>query len=230
MPLTGSTVEVGDPACDDPPALGTKLDADGTDDTPATLDPGDTWIYRCSNATTAPTADCTASLVINTATATGEGGGVIVSDDDSIDTTLECPDKPPEPPLPIPPEPTPPGLAPNPAPTPPAPIVPPGPTPPDAGDLGVAGIHVRGACVTHISQVRLSGTNINDIRVTVDGRLVRRQKLRILQRNALPLRRLYGPGRHRVTVRVTFHRGAGGPPVTLTRTITVCRPRPRFIG
>ena len=45
MPLTGSTVEVGDPACDDPPALGTKLDANGSDDTPATLDPGDTWIY-----------------------------------------------------------------------------------------------------------------------------------------------------------------------------------------
>jgi hypothetical protein len=230
--LPASTVKVGDDQCDQPPALADKAGPGGADASPGTLDPGDTWTYRCSTTTTAPTAACTLSTVTNTATATATADGITVRHDDSITTTLNCPDQPPQPPLPPPtPGPTPPGPAPSPSPVTGASVAPSGPQPPAAGRLGVAGLRVRGGCVRRASQVRLVGTRIARIAVSVDGRPVSDRTLAILQRGATLLDRLFGAGRHRVTVRVTFQRGSGAPPQTLRRTVTVCAlVRPQFTG
>jgi hypothetical protein len=42
-----------------------------------------------------------------------------------------------------------------------------------------------------------------------------------------PLNRVFSPGRHRLTIRITFEPGAATPPATLTRTIVVCGRAPR---
>jgi uncharacterized repeat protein (TIGR01451 family) len=227
--LPGATVEVGDRLCDEPPELVDKSD----DASPGTLDPGDTWTYRCSHETPAPTADCTLSTVTNMATVTATARGTTVSDDDSITTTLNCPDEPPQPPLPTPtpPGPTPPSPAPNPSPVAGASVAPSGGRPPSAERIGVAGLRVRGGCVRRASQVRLVGTRIARAAVSVDGRPLSTRTLAILQRSTTLLHRLFGAGGHRVTVRVTFERGSGAPPLTLTRRVTVCAPaRPQFTG
>jgi hypothetical protein len=227
--LPAATVEVGDRSCDEPPELVDKAD----DPSPETLDPGDTWIYRCSRKTAPPTAECTLSTVPNTATVTATADGTTVSDTDSITTTLNCPDEPPQPPLPppTPPGPTPPSPAPNPSPVAGASVAPSGRRPPSAARLGVAGLRVHGGCVRRASQVRLVGTRIARAAVSVDGRPVSRRTLAILQRSTTLLHRLFGAGHHRVTVRVTFQRGSGAPPQTLTRRVTVCEPaRPQFTG
>jgi uncharacterized repeat protein (TIGR01451 family) len=234
LPLPASTVTVSDPVCDQPP----ELVDEGGDATPRTLDPGDTWTYRCSNATAAPTADCVVSTVTNTATATGTARGTTVSDVSSITTTLICPHQPPVPPVP-PPPPTPPPPeppAPNPAPglgpATAASIAPAGPRPPASGRIGVAGLRAPAGCIRRASQVRLVGTRIDRISVRVDGRQVSsRRALAILQRSMTVLRRVLPGHRHRVVIRVEFQRGSGAPPVTLTRTVTVCEaPRPAFTG
>jgi hypothetical protein len=152
---------------------------------------------------------------------------------------LSCPDVPPEPPLPPTPEPEPapppvPPL-PGPAPSPDPPFVPPGPTPPDAGEAGVAGVTASSArCITRASQVLLTGARMDRIAVSVDGRRIATRTLQLLQRRTTPLTRLVSPGRHRLTIRVTFERGAGTAPLTLTRTVTVCaraaRAVPRVTG
>jgi len=227
--LPASTVKVIDPACDRPP----KLVDMGGDASPGTLNPGDTWTYSCSNTTTAPTADCTLSRVTNTATATGTVGGITVSDDGSMTTTLRCPDQPTPSPLPTP-TPTP-APAPNPAPdlspASGASIAPAGPRPPAADQLGVAGLRIRAGCIRRASDVRLAGTRIDEVSVRVDGQEVSHRTLGILTRNATLLRRVLRPGRHRLSVRVTFQRGSGAPLVTLTRTLTACAPpRPAFTG
>ena len=107
-----------------------------------------------------------------------------------------------------------------------------GRAPPTAGRIGVAGLRVRGGCVARPSQVLLEGTHISQIRVTVDGREVHEATLEILQRRASVLPKLFGSGRHRVSVGVTFERGSGTPPVTLTRNVTICAAphRPNFTG
>jgi uncharacterized repeat protein (TIGR01451 family) len=233
VPLPASTVKVRDPVCDQPPELVDK----GGDTSTATLDHGDTWTYRCSNATTAPTADCTLSRVTNTATATGTAGGITVSDDVSITTTLRCPDQPTPPPLPppTPPAPSPAPPAPNPAPDVSpgsgASIAPAGVTPPAAEPLGVAGLRVRAGCIRHVSDVRLVGTRIDRFSARLDGEAVSRRTLGILTSTVTPLARILRPGPHRLTVRVIFQPGSGAPPVTLRRTLTVCGPpRPAFTG
>jgi hypothetical protein len=209
--LPASTVHVRDPACDQRPALVGKAGASGHDTSPDALDPGETWTYRCSNDTPAPTADCSLSTVTNSAAVSATSRGTTVSDDDSITTTLDCPDEPPQ-------------RTPTPVPT-------PTPIPPAADGIGVAGLRVPGGCVRSASEVRLDGTRIARIAVRIDGRPVSNRTVAILQRRAAPLQRLFGSGRHRVTVRVTFERGSGAAPVTLTRAITVCRPaRPQFTG
>jgi uncharacterized repeat protein (TIGR01451 family) len=231
--LRASTVQVGDRLCDEQPELVDKADASGEDASPGSLDPGDTWTYRCSHTTSAPTSDCTLSTVTNMATVTATARGTTVSDDDSITTTLNCPDEPPQPPLPTPtpPGPTPPSPAPNPSPVAGASVAPSGGRPPSAERVGVAGLRVRGGCVRRASQVRLVGTRIARAAVSVDGRPVSTRTLAILQRSTTLLRRLFGAGVHRVTVRVTFERGSGAPPVTLTRAVTVCGPAaPHFTG
>ena len=86
----------------------------------------------------------------------------------------------------------------------------------------MAGPRLSRGCVARLSQVQLVGTRISRVRVSVDGPQVRLARLGILQRRASLLPRLFGPGRHRVSVHVTFEPGSGGPPVTLTHTVTIC--------
>jgi uncharacterized repeat protein (TIGR01451 family) len=65
-----ANVVVSDPSCDDDPELVDQQDASGTDDTPRTLDPGDTWTYRCSRRTPDGGAACEFTTVDNTGTVT----------------------------------------------------------------------------------------------------------------------------------------------------------------
>jgi hypothetical protein len=221
VPIPAGTVQVSDPDCDTPPELEEKQDSSGADDTTDTLDPGDTWVYTCSNRTVDPGKSCEPSRVDNTGTVTGSANGSTVDDEDFISTVLLCPDQP------VPPGPEPPG--------PPGPdgggqpepghVVPPGPRPPNAGDAAVAGFlfrHATRGCITErVPRVNFRGTNIRRIRVFANGSLRRNLTVRTLQRRVTP-RVTFPPGRYRVTVRVTFQRGAGTPPVTLSRVIRIC--------
>jgi hypothetical protein len=230
VPFPEASVRVSDPNCDDPPELVGK----GGDATPRTLDRGDTWTYSCSRKTTTA-ADCTPSVVPNTATVTGEAGGVSVSDEASITTSLTCP---PTPPTPQPPPPQPPAPQPPPPqpPAPPSPLVPPGPTPPNAGDAAQAGILVRQAtrgCIRgRVPRLTFQGTRIARVQVFVNGNLRRRLTVQTLQRRVTP-RVTLPPGSYRLAVRVTFQRGTGSPPVTFRRRIRICAAkaaRPPFTG
>ncbi len=227
VPLQASTVQVSDPACDEPPALVAKAGQHGKDRSPRTLDPGDTWTYQCSHKTAAPPSDCTPTTVTNTATASAIAKRTTVRDDASITTTLDCPGQPPQPPVPppTPPGPPPPTPTPNPGPTPPAAVTPPGPTPPPAGATA-AGLRFPRGCLSRPSQVQLVGFRIDSIRVSLDARPVREATLQILQQRALLLPRLPRPGSHHVSVHITFQPGSGRAPLTLTHTITVCPPPP----
>jgi hypothetical protein len=234
LPLAASSVEVTDPKCDDPPRLTSK----NGDPSPDTLDPGDTWTYSCSHRTAEAGDDCEITAFTNLATASGSVGGITVSDDASVTTTILCPDVPPEPPLPPEPQPqpgpTPVPPLPEPAPSPQPPFVPPGPVVPSAGEGGIAGISATNArCITRASQVQLTGERMNRITVKVDGRRIDSRTLRILQHRTTPLTRVFSPGRHLLTIRVTFQRGSATAPVTLRRTIIVCghaRRTPRVTG
>ncbi len=227
VPFPADSVHVSDPACDEPPALDSK----GEDGSPGTLDPGDTWTYQCSNKTKAPDAACELSTVTNTATASVSANGTNarlhqarqVKDDDSLITTLNCPDLPPQPPVPDPgPAPPTPFPPPNPTPGPLPPYVPLVPKPPPAGQVGFARVSVPARCITSVSRVKLLGTHISDILVSVDGSRVRRQTLQVLQRSVRPLVVPLAPGRHRMTVRVVFERGSDSPPITLSTAFNIC--------
>jgi hypothetical protein len=227
VPFPEASVRVSDPNCNDPPELVGK----GGDATPRTLDRGDTWTYSCSRKTTAA-ADCMPSVVPNTATVTGEAGGVSVSDEASIATSLTCP---PTPPTPQPPPPQPPAPQPPP-PQPPSPLVPPGPKPPNAGDAAQAGILFRQAtrgCIRgRVPRLSFQGTRIARVQVFVNGNLRRRLTVQTLQRRVTP-RVTLSPGSYRLAVRVTFQRGTGSPPVTFRRRIRICAvkaARPPFTG
>src|SRR4051794_9549128 len=251
IPFPSDQVHVGDAACDAPPELVDKSDESGPDGSPDSLDHGDTWTYACSRKTDEAGKDCKLAVVTNTATATGTTGGVTVDDSSRIATTLTCPDEPtPEPPVPpdppVPPNPPNPLIPPQP-PTPipltpvvagqpdqPGAVIPPGPRPPAAGRSAVAGIQSanQARCVSRLSRITLHGTRIARATVFVDGRLVRRLRGTPLQRRLRISRagRL-AAGRHRVTVRVTFSLGSGARPLTLTRSVTICRAsKPRFTG
>ena len=225
VPFPEASVRVTDPNCDAAPVLTGK----GGDTSPGTLDPGDTWTYSCSRRTS-ETIGCPA-LIPNTASVTGTAQGTTVADHITIETTLQCP--PPEPgPGPGPgPGPQPPGPEP-----PPSPLVPPGPGPPDSGDAAHAGFILRQAtagCIrTRVPRVSFQGTRIARIQVYVNGRLRRRLTVQSLQRRLTPRVQL-APGRYRLSVRVTFDRGTGTPPVTLARRIRICgvlAARPPFTG
>jgi hypothetical protein len=227
LPFPTAAVNVTDPDCDGRPQLTGKSDASGPDDSPGTLDPGDTWTYACSRKTTAP-PDCTAGVVTNTASVTGTTGGTSVSDRVTIETDLLCPPKPPGP-----------GPGPGPAPQPPQPpepLVPPGPKPPDAGDAAQAGSIFRQAtagCIrSRVPRVSFEGTRIARVQVYVNGRLRRRLTVQSLQARVTPRVQL-PPGRYRLAVRVSFQRGTGSPPVTFRRRIRICgvlAARPPFTG
>jgi hypothetical protein len=213
-------VVVGDPNCDDPPTLDEKQDGAGADDaSPNTLDPGDTWIYICSHETTDPGDSCEPTRVDNTGTVAASVNGTAAEDENSISTILLCPDQP-TPPVPVPPDPPGPDGGGG-----PGPVVPPGPRPPNAGDAAVASFLFRQAtrrCITdRVPRVHFAGTNIRRVRVFVNGQLRRGLTVRTLDRRVTP-RVTLRPGRYRVTVRVTFQRGSGSPPVTLSRVIRVC--------
>jgi hypothetical protein len=233
-------VEVRDPACQPPPELDEKRDGSGADDSPGTLDPGDVWVYRCSNPTADAGQDCEPSRVDNTGTVTGSANGSSVEDDDSTSTILLCPDPPGPPGPPGPPDPPgPPGPPEPPTPEPldpgePGPVAPPGPRPPNAGAAGVARFLFREAtrrCITNrVPRVNFSGTRVRRVRVYANGRLRRGLTVRTLQRRVTP-RVTLAPGRYRVTVRVTFQRGSGTPPVSLSRIVRICAAaQPRYTG
>jgi hypothetical protein len=214
-----SAVRVRDAGCDRRPRIVSKHGASGPDLSRRTLDPGDTWIYRCSRATVA-TEDCEPRLLSNRGVVTGTVGGATVDDEDSIATVLLCPDEP--------------SPLPDVDPDDPTEVVPPGVAPPDAGAAGVAGLRIRSArrgCIgPRAPRVPLRGSRISRIVVSVDGREVHSLTPRVLQRRVRPRVRL-APGFHRVRVRITFQRGAATAPVTLTRRVEICgRPTPRFTG
>jgi hypothetical protein len=222
VPFPAAGVAVSDANCDDPPGLGQKQDGSGEDDSPGTLDPGDTWVYGCSRRTADPGDDCEPHRVDNTGTVTGTANGSTVTDDDDISTILLCPDQPP----PLPPTPLGPDGG---GPPEPGPVAPAGRTPPKAGAAGIAGFKFRQAtarCIAdRVPRVDFSGTRIRSIRVFVNGRLRRNITVRALQRRLTP-RVTFAPGRYRLTVRVVFQRGAGTPPVTFRRVIRICGAAP----
>jgi hypothetical protein len=226
-------VHVRDRACDHAPRLVRKRDASGADGSPGTLDPGDTWIYRCSHRTAEAGPDCEPTRVRNTGVATGTVDGTRVRDVDRIATTLECPDEPAI--VPIPPDP--PGPEGPRDPDTPGPVAPPGPRPPEAGAAGVRSLTsllrraTRGCIGPRLPRVNVAGTRIAVVRVYVAGRLVRRLTPGILQRRVRS-RVTLPPGRHRLTLRVSFQRGSATPPVWLSHVVTICGPAavPRFTG
>jgi hypothetical protein len=217
-------VAVSDPDCEEAPALLRKLDGSGADDSPDTLDPGDTWVYRCFRRTVDTGDACEPSRVVNTGTVSAGTNGGTVQDADSTSTVLTCPDQPapppPEPPGPDGPE--------------PGTVAPPGPPPPEAGEVGAARFAFRGAgrrCITNRApRLSFSGARIRRVRVYVNGELRRDLSMSTLERRATP-RVTLPPGRYRVTARLAFQRGAGTPPVTLSRVIRTCAAAPpRFTG
>jgi uncharacterized repeat protein (TIGR01451 family) len=232
VPFPEANVTVTDAACDSPPQRVQSFLRSGRLDSssPDVLNPGDVWIYVCTNTTPAPGPDCRPSVVTNTGTVVATGGRPTVDDDDSFDTQLTCP-----PPGPTPPGPTPPP-APQPQPEPPAPT--PQETqnlvPPTAGVAGASALSPIRGCLRRGSRVVIRGSRIASITVTVRGRRVGGLRVTPLQTRAII--RLVGnftPGRHRATATIRFEPGAGTPTVRLTRTVEVCaaaaRP-PRFTG
>jgi hypothetical protein len=216
-----SAVQVTDPRCDAPPELVEKLRDSGSDPSPGTLDPGDTWVYRCSYRTPAAGADCEPGRVDNLGTVTGTADATAVDDSDSISTILLCPDQPP-PPTPEPPSPPDPDPQ---EPDGPGPVVPPGPAPPNAGDAARAGAiferAIRGCIRSRVPRVNLRGTHIRRVRIFVNGRLIRGLNVRTLQTRVRP-RVTLRPGRYRIVARVDFTRGSGSPSVTLAGSVRVC--------
>jgi prealbumin domain-containing protein len=216
-------VTVTDPDCDAPPQRVLRVVRSGRLDTssPTVLDPGDVWIYVCTNTTPAPGPDCQPSVVTNTGTVVAGSNRATVHDSDSFDTPLTCPPPGPTPPEPTPPQPTPPQPQPETAAS----------TPQERTDLvlptaGVAGQSalspLRG-CVRRGSRVVISGSRIASITVTIGGRRVGGLRVQSLQRRAII--HVVGnptPGRYRVTATIRFQRGSGTPTVRLTRTVRVC--------
>jgi uncharacterized repeat protein (TIGR01451 family) len=219
FPATG--VVVSDERCDDPPELTEKEDGSGADDSPGTLDPGDTWVYRCVNRIPAPSDDCEPFRIDNTSTVTGSAAGATVDDEDLASTVLLCP----SPPFPdvVPP------IGPPSEPDVPGPVAPPGRTPPQAGVAGVASLKFRQAtrgCISgRVRRLDLSGSRIHRVRVFVNGRRVRNLTVRTLERRLTP-RVTIPSGRYRVTALVIFQPGAGTPPVRLSRVVRVCAAAP----
>jgi hypothetical protein len=224
VPFAEADVDVTDPNCDGAPE---RVDTGG-DATPETLDPGDTWTYRCSRRTESGGEACEPTRVDNTGAVSGTAGGTTVRDSDTIDTILLCPDQPP-PPLPEPPGPPgPPGPGPPELPG-PGPVVPPGPTPPEAGAAGRASLlfqrAIRGCIGARVPHVNFRGTRISRIAVYVNGRIRRNLTVQTLERRVTP-RVTVAPGRrYRITVRVTFQRGSGTSPVTLRGSFRTCATR-----
>ncbi len=83
--IVGATLSVTDPLCSAAPALQAKFTGDGPDASPATLDPGDRWIYTCSVQTTLGQTS-----ILNVGHVAGKDvNGRSVSDDDDAPTTLD---------------------------------------------------------------------------------------------------------------------------------------------
>ena len=226
VPFPASGVTVADEHCDDPPALVRKDGPEGSDTSPGTLDPGDTWTYACTRTTRDPGADCAAAIVTNTGTVTGTTAGVTAGDDSTIETLLRCPDRPSPPPVvPLPPEPGSPGSLVG-------PVAPPGGVPPVAGLPARAALVALPACVRRGSTVVIRGRRIARVALSVNRRPLAGVSLEPLDTGVrVRVRRRFPPGRYRVSARVRFEQGSGTAPVTLRRVARVCgRPAPRFTG
>ena len=82
VPLIGETIAVSDPLCEAPPQLAGK----GADQTPDTLDPGDSWTFTCTVQSQAGQ-----TRIDNVATVTGSDGRDTATASDTQATTLEQP-------------------------------------------------------------------------------------------------------------------------------------------
>lgn len=219
VPFPAGTVDVTDPHCDEAPELAGKSDAAGDPDaSPGTLDPGDTWEYRCSRGTPEPSVNCDVHVVSNTGTVAVTVDGDTLEDSSTIDTLLGCPPPPLEPAVPVEPGP------------PPSPVTPPGPTPPGAGVAGAVSLSPLRSCLRRGSVATIRGERISRVALFVGGRRIRGLSIRPLRHQVkIRLTRSFRPGRYRVTARIHFQRGSGTPPLVLVRRVRVCAP-PRFTG
>jgi hypothetical protein len=82
--------------------------------------------------------------------------------------------------------------------------------------------------------VTFAGTRIARVQVYVNGQIRRRFTVQTLQSRVTP-RVTLRPGTYKLTVRFTFQRGTGSPPVVLVSTVRICSPpkraaRPAFTG
>jgi uncharacterized repeat protein (TIGR01451 family) len=234
--FTEANVTVSDPACDSPPQRVGRFQRSGNPDTssPDVLNPGDVWVYVCTNTTAAPGPDCQSAVVTNTGTVVAESDRPTVDDSDDFETPLTCPTPGPTPPEPTPqPQPEPPAPIPEETPS-LAPSQTPSLTPPTAGVAGESSVSPIRGCLRHGSRVVVSGSRIASITVTVGGRRVGGLRVQPLQRRAII--QIVGnpaPGRYHVTATIRFQRGAGTPTVRLTRTVRVCAraaQAPNFTG
>jgi hypothetical protein len=230
VPFDEADVDVSDPACDAAPELVARFDETSNPDTsPEQLDPRDVWVYRCTNTTPDPGADCQPSVVTNTSTVIATSRGSTVQDDDTLNTELTCPPAPPGPPAPPrPPEPPVPVLPPGVLPT-----EPPRLAPPAAGVAGRASLRPLRGCLRPGSRVIVRGRRIASISVRVRGRRVGGLRVRALQRRAIiRIVRNMRPGRHRATAVIRFQRGSATPTARLTRVVRICAPArpPRVTG
>jgi archaellum component FlaG (FlaF/FlaG flagellin family) len=203
VPIASANVDVVDEACDSPP----ELDDKRGDTSPGALDPGDVWIYSCSRATAAPGDECVARTVTNTGEVSGTANGSTVTDSSTISTVLTCPELPVEP-----------GGE----------VAPPGPDVPRAGVAGkVASLRLP-SCLRRGSRVIYLVSRVASLRLFVGGEQVGGVSVRPLgNRVVIRVRKDFAPGRYRVTARIRYQRGAGTPPVRITRTVRICgRPAP----
>jgi Prealbumin-like fold domain len=229
VPFAEADVHVSDPDCDAPPVIVARFAGDGSsqDASPATLDPGDVWIYECTRTTAAPGADCRPFTLDNTATVVASSPRrPDVDDSDSATTPMTCPPAPPEPPAGPPAPPPGPPAPPAPDPTDDHADVPDVPSVPEAGVAGRAAMSPLRRCLRRGSRVTIFGSRIARVRVFVRGRRVGGLQVSALQRRAIiRLRRDFVPGRHRATAVVRFQRGAATPTVRLKRVVRICAQR-----
>jgi hypothetical protein len=87
---------------------------------------------------------------------------------------------------------------------------------------------VPAACVSSAFTARVQGTRIASVRFTLDGSQKRTTTVRRHREYSSRIR--VSPGRHTLTVRVTFTRGSASRFRTFRRAVTGCTPPPTFTG
>jgi uncharacterized repeat protein (TIGR01451 family) len=206
--LVGETLAVTDAGCDAPPALSGK----GGDATPDFLNPGDTWTYTCSHATTARRKR-QAGPVTNTATVVGTDPlSVSVTDSDTVTTDVAAAQTPPpdEDPPPV----VDPDVEEN--------------TPP-----GRASLRGPARCVKGAFAVRFAGRQIRRVTIRIDGKKVKtfRRPGKAFRYRVRP--RAYSSGLHRLKAKVRFSRASETKARTLRMAFQQCEKpviAPTFTG